>query len=280
MNSSVGFIDLPRDSEARANLLDSPFKKPSFHTLPPPVQHIESLSETEPLLSPGKRIKYESIDYYSSSEETDPDKIRDKNEKRAARRLLVSTNGVMLIISLMALSVLSEQWWQTVLTSFVVIFSTFSIFEVLSIKSGKESNLSDEDFVVAEDGTLAVQGVSTLTLIFLMILQAAVVCIFAICQLVGFTFAGENVKLTAETRCMDWMKMETMGHTTWGSLDECKAAIADQLKWEYTGCSIVFVAVAITISWHLSKLRVTVFYDTNREKENREIRNSSIQNIR
>jgi len=278
MNTSGGFIDLSMENETQ-DLLASPFKKKSFETLPPPARQVEYFSETEPFLSSDRRLYYESIDFCSSSEETDPDKIRDKNEKRAARRLLVSLNGVMLIISLMALSVLCEQWWQTVLSSFIVIFSTFSICEVLSIKSGKVSNHSDEDFERYEDETLAVRGVSTLTLIFLLILQAAVVSIFAICQLVNFTFAGDNVMQTAENRCIDWIKMESMGHTTWHSIDECVAAISDQLKWEYTGCSIVFVAVAITISWHLSKLRVTLFYDTYSEIEHSPIENTSVQHI-
>jgi len=264
-NERAGLTDLKWGNEPRYNVLSNPDRKEQFETLPPLVEENAERSYTEPLLQES-RFQYGSIDSFSSSEDDNPEIIKLKKEKRAARRLLLSTNGVMLIISIMALDVLREQWWLTGLISLVAIFSVFSICEVLLLKSRKQKQPRYDDFEINENGTLAVRGVLTRALILLLILHAVIMSIFTVFQVSEVTFAGDNIRHTAESRCSDWYLLENVGETfSWHNAEECVDVILKQLKWEISGCSFVCVVFIATLSWQLSKLRVTLFYNTDRE---------------
>jgi len=181
---------------------------------------------------------------------------------------LLSINGVMLIISIMALDVLSWHWWLTVLLSFVVIFTVLSICELITLKSSKEKQPPFEVFELIDEGEVEVKGVLTLLLILLLIFHAAIMSVYTVYQVSEGTFAGDNVMEVAVNRCKDWSTLNDVGVLLpWSNTSECEDVISKQLKWEIAGCSLVYAGIIATLAWKLSKLRVSLFYDPETEIE-------------
>jgi len=267
-NGRAGIIDLLWENDEQVNILSSPTGMQPQATLPPIVPRNGHPSTTEPLLPKRNRLQYGSIDSDFDSEDSNPEVMKHKREKRAARRLLLSTNGVMLIISIMALDVLNWKWWLNVLLSFVVIFSVLSICEVLTLKSSKELEPRYEVFEIVYEGNAEVKGVLTLALIVLLILHAVIMSVFTVYEVSERTFAGENVMKIAVRRCKDWSEFNDVGVSLpWDTIAECEDLVSRQLKWEIAGCSLLYVGILTFLSWKLSKLRVTLFYDTETETE-------------
>jgi len=266
-NGGAGFIDLLLENEEQVNILSSPISNQPLATLPPIVPRNGQSSTTEPLLPQRSRFRYGTTDSHSDSEDSNPEVMKHKREKRAARRLLLSTNGVMLIISIMALDGLGAKWWLNVLLSFVVIFALLSICEVLTLKSSRDIEPRME-FEMIYEGTAEVKGVLTLALILLLILHAVIMSVFTVFEVSERTFAGENVMEVAVRRCKDWSQFNDVGVSLpWDTIEECEDLVSRQLKWEIAGCSILYVGIVTFLSWKLSKLRLTIFYDTGTEIE-------------